>query len=335
MKAIYFREHGDISKLRYGDVPDPVVMPEWVKIRVRAASLNWLDIATRRGLPGIKTQLPGITGGDCAGDIVEIGASVSGWTIGQRVLPHPDFTDVANSIFEMLGETRQGALAEYCVVRASQLCEIPDEVSYDDAACLPIAYGTAYRMLITNGRVTSGEKVLILGASGGVGTACVLLCKMLGAHVIAAAGSAAKCQRLQELGAQETIDYSQVDFAQYIRKTTGSLFRGGGCDVVVNFTGGDTWAKSLKCVKQRGRLLTCGATAGYDPPTDLRYIWTSEMTIVGSNGWTMDDQKKLLDLARTRRLLPVIDRVVPLSEAIAAIGELENRQVTGKIVVQP
>ena len=145
----------------------------------------------------------------------------------------------------MMGETRPGALAEYCVARASQLIRLPDAVSFEDASCLPVAYGTAHRMLFTRGKVAAGEKVLILGASGGVGTACVMLCKSVGAHVVACASTDAKCERLKELGADETLNYAEIDFVRHTREATGTLFRGGGYDAVVNYSGGDYWAKSL------------------------------------------------------------------------------------------
>lgn len=335
MKAVYYEEHGGPEVLRYGNFPDPAVPPGWVKLRVLATSLNWLDVATRRGLPGIAVELPGITGGDVAGEIAELGEGVTGWKLGDRVLPMPGHFDKVARRIEMLGETRRGALAEYCTVRAEQLMALPDGVSAVDAACLPVAYGTAMRMVGQRGRIAAGEKVLILGASGGVGTASVLLCKMLGAHVIAAAGSQQKCDALRALGADETIDYSVENVADYARRTTGTLFRGGGYDVVINFTGGETWEPSLRCVKKQGRVLTCGATAGFMAITDLRFVWSSEMQILGSNGWQREDQQALIDLVASGRLKPVVDRVLPLSRGREACSLLEQRQVLGKIVVQP
>jgi alcohol dehydrogenase len=188
-------------------------------------------------------------------------------------------------------------------------------------------------MLFTRGRLRAGETVLVLGASGGVGTCCVLLAKQAGAYVVAAAGSEEKCARLAALGADETVDYSTIDFARYTRERTGSLFTGGGWDVVVNFTGGDTWAKSLRCVKRGGRVLTCGATAGFDPPTDIRYIWTAEMDVVGSNGWKRDDLTALLHMVESGRLRPVIDHRLPLESGIEAMRLLEERRFFGKIVL--
>ncbi len=335
MKALYFEEHGDLSVMRYGERPEPQVQPGWVKIRVRASSINHADLFSRRGMPGIKVQLPGITGSDCAGEIAELGEGVTGWKAGERVLPLPHHVDWENGSFDMLGENRNGAMAEYCVVRASQLMRLPDNVSDEDAAALPCAYGTAHRMLHTRGRIQAGERILILGASGGVGNACVLLAKAAGLHVIAAAGDEEKCRKLQALGADETIDYSQTAFDTYIREKTGSLLRGGGVDVVVNFTAGDTWLPSMRCVKRFGRLLCCGGTGGYKAVSDIPYLFTSEMTIIGSTGWTMEDQQSLVSMVAEGRLKPALDRVVPLSDALGAYDDFEKRAFFGKIIVKP
>jgi alcohol dehydrogenase len=335
MKAIYFPEHGPIDVLRYGEVADPEVPPGWVKVAVTSCSLNYLDIFSRRGMPGIKVTLPGITGGDGAGTVAELGEGVTGWEIGDRVLINPAHVDDKTGHFEMMGETRPGAMAEYCVCRAEQLIAIPDSVSDDKAAALPVAYATAYRMLFTRGNLKAGERVLILGASGGVGTACVLLAKLAGATVIAAAGSDEKCKRLEALGADETLNYSEEGVDAYARRMTGSLFRGGGYEVIVNFTGGDTWVPSLRAVKRGGRLLTCGATAGYDPKTDIRFIFMAEMDIVGSTGFSREDIEACLTLVADGKLDPVIDETFPLSEGVEAVRRIEDRAVFGKIIVRP
>lgn len=335
MKAVWFAEHGGLDVLRYGEVADPEPGPGQVRVRVEACSLNYHDVFTRRGMPGIKVPLPMVPGCDAAGMVDELGEGVQGWSPGQRVLVDPVFTDEATGRFWMIGDTRWGAYAEYVVVDHTQLLALPEDVSAIDAACLPVAYGTSHRMMITRGKLQPGESVLILGASGGVGTSALLLAKMMGARVVAAAGSAEKCQRLADLGADDTINYSAEDFAQHTRRTTGTLFSGGGYDVVVNFTGGDTWAPSLRCVKQGGRLLTCGATAGYDPPTDIRFIWTAEMDIRGSNGWKRDDLHALLELVGTKQLVPVVDKVMALEHGAAAMGLLEDRAFFGKIVLTP
>ncbi len=334
MKAIVFHEHGGLDVLRYTDIDTPEPGPGEVRVAVEACSLNYHDVFTRRGMPGIKTPLPMIPGCDAAGRVDALGEGVTGWSSGDRVLVDPvQWSD--DGRIRMIGDTRWGAYAQYVVVDARQLMALPDEVSAVDASCLPVAYGTAHRMLFTRGRIEAGETVFVLGASGGVGTCCVLLAKLAGCHVVAAAGSAAKCEALLALGADETVDYSTTDIATYTRERTGSLFSGGGWDVVVNFTGGDTWAQTLRMVKAGGRLLTCGATAGYDPPTDIRFIWTAEMDVRGSNGWKRADLEALVAMVGDGRLRPVVDCQLPLEQGAEAMRLLEERQFFGKVVITP
>jgi len=334
VKAIVFDEHGGLDVLRYDDVPTPQPGPGEVRVAVEACSLNYHDVFTRRGMPGIKTPLPMIPGCDAAGRVDAVGDGVDGWTGGDRVLVDPvQWTD--DGRIQMIGDTRWGAYAEHVIVDARQLMALPEEVSTVDASCLPVAYGTAHRMLFTRGGVTAGETVFVLGASGGVGTCCVLLAKLVGATVVAAAGSAEKCAALAALGADHTVDYSTTDIATFTKEQTGSLFAGGGWDVVINFTGGDTWAQTLRMVKRGGRLLTCGATAGFDPPTDIRFIWTAEMDIRGSNGWRREDLDALVALVADGRLRPVVDRELPLRDGVEAMRLLEDREFFGKIVITP
>jgi alcohol dehydrogenase len=336
MKAVVLREHGE-GGLRYeADFPDPVPDAGDVVVRVRAASLNYHDIFTRRGMPGIKIPMPAIMGLDVAGEIAATGPGVSGWRVGDRVLGDP----INRVEGGLVGETVHGGLAEYCRLRAHQLVKIPDGVGFSEAAALPCAYGTARRMMFTNGRVTAGEKVLILGASGGVGVCCVQLAKLAGGTVIAATGSAEKAARLRGLGADDTINYTQEDFVQAIYARYGKPVRRGagsdrGVDVVVNYTGGDTWTRSLRVLRVGGRMLTCGATAGYDPPEDIRFIWTFELQILGSNGWAREDVAALLDMVQSGRLAAVVDATYPLERAVEALARLEDRQVFGKLVIVP
>jgi len=337
MKAAVVREHGGLERLNYEtDFPDPTPGEGDVIVAVKASSLNYHDVFTRRGMPGIKVPMPCIMGLDVAGEVADVGPGVSGWKRGDRVLVDP----INRVEGGLMGETIHGGLAELCRARAHQLIRIPDGVSFADAAALPVAYGTALRMMRTNGHVAAGEKVLILGASGGVGVCCVQLAKLAGAEVIACAGSDAKAARLAELGADKTINYIDKDFMDEVFKLYGKPTRRGsgtdrGIDVVVNYTGGDTWVKSLKCLKVGGRLLTCGATAGFDPKEDIRFIWTFELKVLGSNGWARDDIATLLDLVQQGKLKVLIDKVYPLAEAREALRVIEDRQVFGKIVVAP
>ncbi|ARP85326.1 quinone oxidoreductase family protein [Bordetella genomosp. 9] len=337
MKAIVLHEHGGADKLTLDrQFPDPRPGPDDVVIRVKASSLNYHDVFTRRGMPGIRLPFPVIIGLDVAGEIAEVGSEVRDWKPGDRVLVDP--IDRVNG--GLVGETTHGGLAELCRVAAHQLIRLPDEVSFTEAASLPVAYGTALRMMETIGRVQAGEKVLILGASGGVGVCAVQLAKLAGATVIACAGSREKAERLRELGADDVILYTEEDFVKVVHERYGKAarrrsVRGGGVDVVVNFTGGDTWVKSLRCLRLGGRVLTCGATAGFDPKEDLRYIWTFELQILGSNGWEREDLHRLLELVGTRRLKVLIDREWPLEQGAQALSSLEDRKVFGKVLVTP
>lgn len=319
-----------------GDFPDPVAGEGDVVVRVRASSLNYHDVFTRRGMPGIKIPMPVIMGLDVAGEIAEVGPGVEGWSVGDRVLVDP----INRVEGGLMGETTHGGLAELCRARAHQLVRLPDGVSFADAAALPVAYGTALRMMVTNGGVKAGDKVLILGASGGVGVCCLQLAKMAGAHVVACAGTDEKAERLRALGADETINYATEDFMKAAWRLHGKPARRGpgssnGFDVVVNYTGGDTWVNSMRTLKVGGKLLTCGATAGYAPAEDIRFIWTFELKILGSNGWMRDDLHTLLGMVEDGRLKVLVDRTWPLEEAAAALGTIEDRKVFGKVVIAP
>jgi alcohol dehydrogenase len=337
MRAMVLREQGSTATpILETDFPDPLAGEGDVLVRVRATSLNYHDVFTRRGMPGIKVPLPAIMGLDCAGDIAEVGPGVEGWSAGDRVLIDPRNRVEGG----LMGETIHGGLAELCRVRAHQLIKIPDQVSYVDAAALPCAYGSALRMMYTIGGVAKGERVLILGASGGVGVCSIQLAKLAGATVIACAGTTEKLAKLKQLGADYTVNYVERDFVREVYALYGKPARRGagtnqGVDVVVNYTGGDTWVKSLRCLRVGGRLLTCGATAGYDPPEDIRFIWTFELKILGSNSWDREDLIQVLDLVRSGALKVIVDQTFRLEDAPEALRQLENRQVFGKLVVTP
>ena len=337
MKALVLREHGGNDKLLIEpDFPDPVPDDSDVVIRVHATSLNYHDVFTRRGMPGINIAMPAIMGLDVAGEIVAVGPGVQGWAAGDRVVVDP----INRVEGGLMGETVHGGLAELCRARAHQLVRIPEAVSYADAAALPCAYGTALRMMHTIGKVKAGERVLILGASGGVGVCCLQLAKLAGAEVIACAGTDAKGERLKALGADQVINYVETDFMKEVYARFGKPARrgantGNGVDVVVNYTGGDTWVKSLRILKVGGRLLTCGATAGFDPTEDIRFIWTFELQVLGSNGWMRDDIHTLLGLVESGKLKVVQDSAVPLEGAGDSLARLEARDVFGKLLVTP
>ncbi len=334
MRALVLRRHGALHDLEVvADYPTPRAIDGHVVIRVRASSFNYHDVFTVRGMPGIKVPLPVVIGLDMAGEIAEVGPGVAGWQVGDHVLVNP-----VNKKKGLMGEMLDGGMAEFCLVAADQLVAMPEGVSFADAASLPVAYGTAHRMLVTHRTVTTGERVVVLGASGGVGTGCVILAKLLGAEVIACTSSAKKMELLKNLGADKVIDTSTTDFSKWAIERYGKPQRrsyDGGVDVVINFTGGDTWVPSLRCLKRGGKLLVCGATAGHDPKEDLRYVWSFELKIIGSNSFYDDNLEALLRLVADGEMKPVIDKVLPLEEAAEGLRLIRDREVIGKVVVTP
>jgi len=337
MRAVVIREHGGPESMVFEPgYRDPIPGPADVILKVRACSLNYHDVFTRKGMPGIKVPMPIVIGIDVAGEIAELGSEVSGFAVGERVMVDP----INRVDGGLLGETFDGGLAELVRVPAHMLIKLDKAIDYAQAAALPVAYGTAYRMMIARGKIKAGETVLILGASGGVGTCCVQLAKQAGATVIACASSEEKLARLKSLGADIGINYADTDWVAECRRQFGKAQANrkneGGVDVVVNFTGGDTWTQSLRALRRDGRLLTCGATAGHDPKEDIRFIWTFELNIVGSNGWSRDDVHKLLDLVKSGKLVPVLHpQRFALEQGREALRLLDDRQVYGKVIVEP
>ena len=333
MKAVVFDTHGALDAMQHRDAPDPVPGPRDCLIRVRAVALNGFDPMILRGIPGLKTPLPMTPGADIAGEIVGLGAEVdpAKWKMGDRV------TVIPNQDEGMVGETLRGGASEYFATGERYLLPLPDEVSFVDAACLPVAYGAALRMMEARGQLRTGEKVLILSAAGGVGVCCVQLAKAAGCEVVACASSADRANRLKDIGADHVIDTSTQNYVTEIHRLYGKprTRGGGGVDVIVNYTGGDTWAECFRTLTLNGRLLTCGATAGYDPKTDIRYIWSFEFNIIGSNGWTREDQIELLRRVAQGQLKPIKHCVLPLARFKEAMTDLIDRKVFGKAVLTP
>jgi alcohol dehydrogenase len=325
MKAAVIEQQGGLENLVYRDWPDPIPRESEVLLRVRGCGLNHLDIFVRRGMPGFPVPMPFISGGDMAGEIAALGLGVKDWKVGDRVALHPVTHE------GMMGEEILGGMAEYVRVPTKNLIRVAPHVDLVVAAAVPIAYGTAIRMFFEIGKIEPTDLILVLGASGGVGIACMQLAKMIGATVIAAAGSDEKCARLRELGADHTINYATQDFSREAWKISGK----NGVDVVVNYTGGDTWVPSLRCLKQRGKLLTCGATAGFKTDNDMRFIWVRELQLLGSNGYSKENIATALDYVAAGRVHPVISHRLPLSQAREAERLMEDRSFLGKIVLEP
>jgi alcohol dehydrogenase len=335
MRAAITVAHGDRSQIKIvNDWPEPVAGAGEVVVQVAACAVNFHDIFTRRGMPGITLKLPVVVGSDIAGTICALGPGVTDWHIGDRVLIDPV---LRGDTFGMIGETFDGGRAERVKTHVRQLIRVPDKVTLEQAASLPLAYGTAYRMMIAQGQIKAGEKVLVLGASGGVGAGCVQLAKMTGCEVTACASSDSKLARLKAIGADHGINYATGSILDGVKALYGKpkVTGGGGVNVAVNFTGGDTMKETQRCVTLGGRILTCGATAGFDVNIDMRFLWTFEHHMIGSNGWTPDDLKALMDLIAQGRLDPAIDKILPLNETAEAERMLEDREVVGKVLIKP
>lgn len=326
MKAALIREHGGPEVLQLDEVERPWPGPGEILVRIGACALNHLDIFVRRGMPGMSFTFPHVSGGDIAGWVEAAGDAGGEHLVGRMVLIDPLVDGHA------LGEGPWGGLAEYIVVPAENAMVLheanPDLKRY---ASLPIAYGTAYRMLFTRADLRAGETIVVLGAAGGVGVACVQLAHSIGARVIACSSSDDKLARLRTLGADETINTGREDFSRRVWTLTGKQ----GADVVVDYNGKDSWPGSIRATRRGGRLVTCGATTGYEAVTDLRYVWTRELAILGSDGWTRADLQALLDLVQRGELEPVIHAVYPLSRIREAEAEIEERRTFGKVVVVP
>ena len=326
MRAAVFYEHGGPEVIQVvDDWPEPHARHDEVVIEVKACGLNHLDIFVRRGLPNVPIELPHISGGDITGVVTQLGDGVSGFALGDRVLVDPTWGVGA------IGENTNGGLCQRFATEARRLIPIPDSVSFEQAAVLPIAYGTAHRMMLTRGKVQGGETVVVLGASGGVGTACVQLAKMVGATVFAVTSSRDKLERLGELGADHLIQATGPEYGKEVWRLTNKQ----GADVIVDYTGKETWPTTIRTLKPGGRILTCGATTGHEVMTDLRYVWVREETIVGCNAWQRSDIETMLRLVAEGRIVPIIDRVWPLERIREAEEAIERREVFGKIIITP
>jgi NADPH:quinone reductase-like Zn-dependent oxidoreductase len=342
MKAVVFHEHGGPEVLRYEDAPDPKPGRGDVLIEVKATSINHIDIFLRRGMPGVRVPLPKIAGCDAAGIIREVGPDVSGLKVGDRVTINPGIGcghcefcasgfGSQCTTYAMVGEHIDGAYAQLLRVPAHIVLPIPDSLSFEEAAAAPLVFLTAWSMMVGKGDIRPGEDVLILGAGAGVGTAAIQIAKLAGCRVIATASSDEKLVRAKELGADILINYKKDEFDKRVRDITNKR----GVDVVIDYIGADTWVQSLRSARKGGRVLTCGATTGFAPQTDLRHIFYRQVRVIGS---TMGSHKEFIDVMKCifrGQLKPIIDRVLPLSEARQGHDLIEKREVFGKIVLTP
>ena len=342
MKATIFKQHGGPEVLEYADVPDPRIRADEVLIEVKACALNHLDIFVRGGLPGIEIPLPHILGNDIAGMVREVGELVTWAKRGDEVMVNPGVScghcdaclsgeDNLCREYDIMGYRRNGGYAELVAVPGVNIVPKPPELSWEEAAALPLVTVTAWHMLVTRVNVQPGETVLVHAAGSGVGSIAIQIAKLRGARVITTASTGEKLEKARELGADEAINYTQADWPKEVRRLTDRK----GVDVVVEHTGAATWPGSISSLKNNGRLVTCGATSGYDARTDLRQVFYRHLNILGSFMGSKAELLEALKFVREGKIRAVVDRVLPLSEARQAHEVIENRAQFGKVVLKP
>jgi len=341
MNAVVYFEHGGPEVLRYTEIAAPSVEPSEVLVRVRACALNHLDIWVRRGMPGVLIPFPHIPGSDVAGEVAKVGSNVTNVHVGDRILLAPGVScgtcqyclsgrDNLCRHYTLLGYMVDGGCAEYVKAPAVNAIPIPGNLSFEEAAAIPLVFLTAWHMLITRANLRPAEEVLILGAGSGVGSAAIQIAKVTGARVIATAGSKEKLLKAKELGADEAILHTRTDFANEVKRLTNRR----GVDVVFEHVGEATWEQSIRSLAVGGRLVTCGATTGHEGKIDIRYLFTRQISLLGSYMGSKAELFAVLDLVGRGLVKPVIDVVMPLSQAAEAHQRLERREQFGKIVLR-
>ena len=341
MKAIIIPKHGGPEVLQYTDMAQPEPGPTEVLVRVRACALNHLDLWVRRGMPNIAFNLPLVPGSDIAGEAAAIGELVERVRVGENVVLEPGVScgecaacsagnDNQCRKYTLFGYGLNGGCAEYVVAPEANVLPMPPGLTFEEAASVPLVFLTAWHMLLTRAQLKPGEDVLVLGAGSGIGSAAIQIAKLIGARVIATAGSAAKLTKARELGADDVIDHSTQKIADEARKLTARR----GVDVVFEHVGVATWEQSIMSLATGGRLVTCGATTGAAAQLDLRYLFARQLSLLGSFMGSRGELFTVLKLIGEKKLRPVVDRVFPLAEARLAHEYLEGRAQFGKVVLK-
>ncbi|HEV2288527.1 MAG TPA: zinc-binding dehydrogenase [Candidatus Acidoferrales bacterium] len=341
MKAVIFTQHGGPEVLTYTDVVEPKPRADEVLVRVRACALNHLDLWIRRGIPGIAIPMPHINGSDIAGEIAAAGELVSDIRAGEKILLQPGVScgrcaaclagnDNLCRKYTLLGYLVNGGYAEYVVAPARNVMAMPAGLSFEEAAAIPLVFLTAWHMLVTRAKLQAGEDVLILGGGSGVGSAGIQIAKVLGARVIATVGSEEKAEKARALGADDVIIHTKENFQAKVKELTAKR----GVDVVFEHVGTATWPQSIASLAVNGRLVTCGATTGFDAKIDLRFLFSRHLSILGSYMGSKAELFPVLELVARKLVHPVVDKIFPLAEARAAHERLESREQFGKIVLK-
>ena len=342
MKAVRIHQHGGPEVLKYEDIPEPAIKANEILLRVRAGALNHLDLWVRAGIPGVKFTMPHILGSDIAGEVVKVGELCERIQPGQRVLLSPGTScrqctqcvsgqDNQCRRYTLFGTGIDGGNREYMPAPEYTAIPIPDSLSFEEAAAAPLVFLTAWHMLFARAGLEAGEDVLVLAASSGVGMAAIQIAKMFQCRVIATAGGDAKMEKAKALGADHVIDHYAQDISAEVKKITAKR----GVDVVFEHVGSATWAKSVESLAPAGRLVTCGATTGYDVKVDLRFLFSKQQSLLGSYMGAMGELHRVLKFVFQGKLKPVVDRVYAMSEIAEAHRHLENKEQFGKVVVVP
>ena len=347
MKAIAFTEQGETDVLQYQQIDDPVIGPDEILIKVKACSVNYLDIHARRNRPEIKRKLeetgkPHILGSDIAGEIADISGNHPHLKIGDRILLAPcipcgvcsdclsGYENLCDTQ-ELLGFQTNGGYAEYVKAPAINAIPIADTLSFTEASALPIAYLTAWHMLITRAQLSAEDDILILGSGGSVGSAGLQIARLVGARIFATASTDEKLERAKQYGADVTINYKDVDFSEVILEETN----GRGVDVVLEHIGAATWEQSINSLAKNGRLVSCGVTTGNIGEINIRKMYQKQLTLMGSALGTPSELRTLVRLAEQQKLVPIIDSTLPLKQATEAHQLLESRKNFGKVCLIP
>src|SRR5437667_7015566 len=340
MKAIVFHQHGGPDVLPYNAAPEPALRANDVLVRVRACALNHLDLWVRRGIPGVPIPLPHIPGSDVSGEIAQVGADVTTVRVGQKVVLAPGVTcgkcaaclsgqDNRCRQATNLGYMIDGGCAEFVRVPEVNCLPYPENLTFEEAASIPLVFQTAWHMLVARAELQPGEDVLVLGAGSGVGSAAIQIAKFFGARVLATASTDEKLEKAKQLGADDLINHKTQKIREEVRRVTNKR----GVDVVFEHVGTATWDDSLASLALGGRLVTCGATTGYDAKVDLRFLFSRQLSLLGSYMGTKGELHRVMKLVAGGKLKPVVDRVFPLAEAAAAHAYLESSSQFGKVVL--
>ncbi len=342
MKAVRFHQHGGLDVLNYEDAPVPKILANEVLVKVKACALNHLDVWLRGGVPGWKLEMPHIVGSDVSGEVAEAGSLATRVRPGDRVLVCPGIgcgqcemcfrgMDSACRQFTVLGVFTQGGYAEYVKVPEVNVLSIPGDLSFDEAAAVPLVFLTAWHMLFTRAQLKPGEDVLVIGAGSGVGSAAIQIAKLVNARVIATAGADWKLEKARELGADEVINHARQSIAGEVKRLTDKR----GVDVVLDHVGAAVWEACFDSLATYGRLVTCGMTTGADLKLNGQGLFARQRTILGSFMGGKAELVEALKFIGQRKLRAVIDSVFPLKEAAAAQRKMEGREFFGKILLRP